>query len=42
MCSSDLKLQALGERLLQGKIGSIVAIDPMDVQALPLLPQIPA
>lgn len=24
----DVKLQALGERLLQGKIGSIVAIDP--------------
>ncbi len=26
--SIDINLQALGERLLEGKIGSIVAIDP--------------
>ena len=31
----DLNLQALGERLLQGKIGSIVAIDPRRAKCLP-------
>ena len=30
----DLNLQALGERLLQGKIGSIVAIDPKTGEVL--------
>ena len=30
----DVNLQALGERLLQGKIGSIVAIDPRDGSVL--------
>ncbi|KGI60279.1 putative penicillin-binding protein 2 [Prevotella sp. DNF00663] len=32
--SLDLKLQALGERLLQGKIGSIVAIEPSTGEVL--------
>ena len=32
--SIDLKLQALGERLLQGKIGSIVAIEPATGEVL--------
>ena len=32
--SIDLKLQALSERLLQGKIGSIVAIDPSTGEVL--------
>uniref|UniRef100_A0AB33JAR5 Penicillin-binding protein 2 n=2 Tax=unclassified Prevotella TaxID=2638335 RepID=A0AB33JAR5_9BACT len=32
--SIDLKLQALGERLLQGKIGSIVAIEPSTGEVL--------
>ena len=33
----DVKLQALGERLLQGKIGSIVAIDPRDGSVLAMV-----
>ncbi len=32
--SIDLKLQALGERLMQGKIGSIVAIEPSTGEVL--------
>ena len=32
--SIDIKLQALGERLLEGKIGSIVAIEPATGEAL--------
>ena len=33
----DVNLQALGERLLQGKIGSIVAIDPRDGSVLAMV-----
>ena len=33
----DLNLQALGERLLQGKIGSIVAIDPKTGEVLAMV-----
>ena len=33
----DLNLQALGERLLQGKIGSIVAIDPKTGEVIQVL-----
>ncbi len=33
----DVNLQALGERLLQGKIGSIVAIDPRRVEVLAMV-----
>ena len=32
--SIDLELQALGERLLEGKIGSIVAIEPSTGEVL--------
>lgn len=32
--SLDIKLQALGERLLEGKIGSIVAIEPLTGEVL--------
>ena len=32
--SLDIKLQALGERLLEGKIGSIVAIEPSTGEVL--------
>ena len=33
----DVKLQALGERLMQGKIGSIVAIDPRTGEVLAMV-----
>jgi penicillin-binding protein 2 len=32
--SLDIKLQALGERLMEGKIGSIVALDPTTGEVL--------
>ena len=35
--SIDLKLQALGERLMEGKIGSIVAIDPQTGEVLAMV-----
>ncbi len=35
--SIDLKLQALGERLLEGKIGSIVAIEPSTGEVLAMV-----
>jgi penicillin-binding protein 2 len=37
MCSIDLKLQALGERLLQHKIGSVVAIEPKTGEILAMV-----
>lgn len=35
--SIDVQLQALGERLLEGKIGSIVAIEPSTGEVLALV-----